>query len=52
MELGPERLNPDREPARDTRSFVEKNEWAFQAALVLAAAVVALAAVLALRRRA
>ena len=52
VELGPERPNPDREPPRDTRSFVERNEWAFQAALVFAALVVGAAAVLALRRRA
>ncbi|HYI74386.1 MAG TPA: hypothetical protein VEW90_03880 [Gaiellaceae bacterium] len=49
--LGPEVLNDDFAPPADTRTFFEKNRSAVNALLVLAALVVAVGGVLALRRR-
>jgi uncharacterized protein DUF3999 len=50
--LGPETLNPDFEPAPDTRSFVKKHPAVVDAALALAAAALGIGGFLALRRRA
>jgi hypothetical protein len=50
--LGPESVNELFEPPADTRTFFERNDSAFQALLVLAAIVVAVGGILALRRRA
>ncbi|MGH3127578.1 MAG: hypothetical protein ACRDPX_06650, partial [Gaiellaceae bacterium] len=50
--LGPESVNELFEPPADTRTFFERNDAALQALLVLAAIVVALGGILALRRRA
>jgi hypothetical protein len=49
--LGSEQRNPLFEPPADTRSFFERNDFLVQAALALAAVVVAAGGVLALRRR-
>ena len=50
--LGPESVNEFFEPPADTRTFFERNDSALQALLVLAAIVVAVGGILALRRRA
>jgi hypothetical protein len=50
--LGRERPNPTFEPPSDTRSFLERNDWLVEAALVLAAAAAATGGFFALRRRA
>lgn len=49
--LRPERLNRPFEPPADTRSFAARHPGALQAALVVAALVVGLGGLLALRRR-
>ena len=51
-ELGPESLNEDFEPPADTRTFFEKHSGLVNGLLVLAAVVVAVGGLLALRRRA
>lgn len=50
--LGPESVNALFEPPADTRTFFERNDSAIQVLLVLAAIVVAVGGILALRRRA
>lgn len=50
--LGREGLNPAFEPAPDTRGFFRRHGWAVDAALVVAALVVAAGGLLALRRAA
>jgi len=50
--LGPESLNEDFEPPADTRTFFEKHSNLVNGLLVLAALVVAVGGLLALRRRA
>ena len=50
--LSPESVNELFEPPADTRTFFERNDVALQGLLVLAAIVVAVGGVLALRRRA
>ena len=49
--LGPEAVNDAFEPPADTRTFFERNRAAVNVLLVLAAMVVAVGGVLALRRR-
>ena len=50
--LGPERLNQAFEPPPDTRAFSERHPWIVEASLALAALVLSIAGLLALRRRA
>jgi hypothetical protein len=50
--LGAEAPNEQYEPRGDTRSFFARNPWVLQATLALAAAVLVVGGVLALRRRA
>jgi hypothetical protein len=49
--LGPQRLNEDFEPPADTRGFAERHPALITVALALAAAALAAAGFLALRRR-
>jgi hypothetical protein len=51
-QLGPESANELFEPPADTRTFFERNDAALQVLLVVAAIVVAVSGILALRRRA
>ncbi len=51
-QLPPERANPLFEPPADTRSFLDRHRWLVQLAIALAALVVGVAGLLALRRRA
>ena len=50
--LGAERPNPDWRAPEDTRSFLDRNSWLVEGALVLAALGVAVGGFFALRRRA